>query len=80
MKAVILGLLLLLAAGFVVAMWFLDFAIWYEHTYMYLPPLAWGVKFTKGDAVNIAYWWMIIVFVSSCVLAYLYGRMEAEKR
>ena len=79
MKAYII-VLLLLTASFVVAMWFLDFAIWYNHTYLYLPvPGLWGVKFVKGDAVNLAYWWLILTYTSAVTAAFIAGLKAAEE-
>ena len=66
---------------FVVAEWFLDFAIWYGHTYMYVPfPGLWALKVSKGDAVNIAYYVLNICYALGSAYAAAIGYFIAVYR
>lgn len=68
----IIILLVFGAVLIVQALWLIDFAMWYGHAYIYFPFGAWGIKLGKGDAVNIAYWEIIIGLILSIIgLLYL---------
>jgi len=78
-RVILLFLLLSLALNYVAWFWVLDFAIWYDHTYIYIPFVAWGVRLSKGDAVNICYWVLSITFVLSMITSYLLGRRVSNE-
>lgn len=61
---------------FIAALWFLDFSIWGSSTTMYLPfPGLWGKTIdNKGSAINIAYYWLVILLIITVFGTYYFAR------
>jgi len=75
LKLVWLFLLIISVLVFATSFWMLDFAIWYEGAYVYYPiPHLWGIRLSKGDIMNIAYWQIFTSFVLAIISAHKLGR------
>lgn len=78
---VVLAANIICSMVFINAMWFLDFAIWYNSTYFYFPtPWTWGIHYTKGDAVNLAYLILILSYIGGALSSLYLGRIIYQSR
>jgi len=59
---------------FAVSLWNLDAMMWYDHIWVYVPLIAWNVKVTKGEFVNVLYYLLVFSLVLTAVSSYALGR------
>lgn len=71
----IFGIILACTINLVAWLWVIDWAIWYETPWIYIPLIAWNIEISKGEAINIGYWMVCVSFLLASVSSYVMGKL-----
>jgi hypothetical protein len=61
---------------FTVSLWNLDCMMWYDHIWVYVPLIAWNVKASKGEFVNVLYYALVFSLILTALSSYALGRAQ----